>query len=252
MRRSLIAGNWKMHGTQASARSLLSLIADQAAATADIEWAVFPPFVHLLNCTELLSQSVVRFGAQTVSEYTDGAYTGEVSAMMLKDLGCHYVIVGHSERRQQFHESNAQLIKKCERVIDAGMQPILCVGETLAEREKGDALSVVKEQLEVVFVLKDNCPAFSGLVIAYEPVWAIGTGKTASPEEAQDVHAAIRARLFEADAALANTTRILYGGSVKPENAKALFKMNDIDGALIGGASLNAASFLEIGKLCNS
>jgi len=246
VRRPFVAGNWKMHGTVESARSLMKAIAKNAYDLGDIELAIFPPFVHLSLCQSFLSDSIVRFGAQTISEYSDGAYTGEISAHMLMDLGCHYVIVGHSERRQFFHEHNQQLIRKCEMAFSAGLKPILCVGETLYEREQGATLSVVKEQLEVVSVLKDNCTAFTEIVIAYEPVWAIGTGKTALPEEAQDVHAAIRSQLFEVDANLANVTRILYGGSVKPENAKALFSMNDIDGALVGGASLDANSFIEI------
>lgn len=246
MRRLLIAGNWKMHGTQQGARNLLQEITAGAHTFHDVELAVFPPFVHLPLCASLLSQSAVRFGAQNVSMYRDGAYTGEISAAMLKDLGCHYVIVGHSERRQLFGEDNAQLIKKCEMIFNAKMQPILCVGETLAEREKERTLSVIKEQLAVVPILKDNCATFSEIVIAYEPVWAIGTGKTASPEEAQIVHVAIRACLSEINSQLAISTRILYGGSVKPENAAALFRMPDIDGALVGGASLDAKSFLEI------
>lgn len=249
MRRKLVAGNWKMHGTQLTASELMRGIALDAIA--DVELAVFPPFVHLSLCQSLLSDTNVRWGAQTVSEHADGAYTGEVSATMLKDLGCHYVIVGHSERRQLFSESTPQLIKKCEMIFKTGMQPILCVGETLAEREKRVTLSVVQEQLAVVSILKDNCTAFTQIVIAYEPVWAIGTGKSASPEDAQAVHAAIRKYLLKMDEAFGNATRILYGGSVKPDNAKALFSMPDIDGALVGGASLDAASFLEIGKLCN-
>lgn len=246
MRQCLVAGNWKMHGTQESARHLLQKIVAGAHACQGVELAVFPPFVHLPFCASLLSSSAVRFGAQTVSEYADGAYTGEISANMLKDLGCHYVIVGHSERRQYFAETSAQLVKKCEMIFNAKMQPILCVGETLAEREKETTLSVIQEQLAVVSLLKDNCATFSEIVIAYEPVWAIGTGKTASPEEAQTVHAAIRAYLSEINSRLAMTTRILYGGSVKPDNAKALFAMPDIDGALVGGASLDAKSFLQI------
>lgn len=251
MRRRLVAGNWKMHGTQASAQALMQVIADRANTMGDVELAVFPPFVHLSLCESILSNTDVSWGSQTVSEYPDGAYTGEISATMLRDLGCHYVIVGHSERRQLFSENLPQFVKKCEMVINAGMQPILCVGETLAEREGGLTLSVVQEQLAVVSILKDNCTAFAQIVIAYEPVWAIGTGKSASPENAQTVHAAIRQYLLKIDVALGNATRILYGGSVKPDNAKALFSMPDIDGALVGGASLDAKSFLEIGKLCS-
>lgn len=250
MRRRLVAGNWKMHGTQAAAHALMQAISVSASAICDVELVVFPPFVHLSLCKPLFSNTPVLWGAQTVSEYPDGAYTGEVSATMLRDLDCHYVIVGHSERRQFFFERTPALVKKCEMIFNAGMLPILCVGETLAERESGLTLSVVQEQLAVVSILKDNCTAFTQIVIAYEPVWAIGTGKSASPEDAQAVHAAIRKQLLQIDVALGNETRILYGGSVKPDNAKALFNMPDIDGALVGGASLNADDFIKIAKSC--
>lgn len=244
MRRPLIAGNWKMHGTQKSAEQLLKSIAENVAAIPDIEFAVFPPFVHLHLCVTLLRNSTVQYGAQTLSEYPDGAYTGEISASMLKDLGCRYVIIGHSERRRIYGETDAQIAKKGIAALKAGLTPILCVGETLSEREKDLTLSVIQEQLEVISIFKDNCSNFAGtdLVIAYEPVWAIGTGKTATPEQAQNVHAAIRAQLPQ--------TRILYGGSVKPDNASALFSMPDIDGALVGGASLDAKSFLKIANAC--
>lgn len=250
MRKRLVAGNWKMHGTFSSAKSLLVEIAAHANEIHDVELAVFPPFVHLSLCQSYLSQTSIKWGAQTVSEYADGAYTGEISVTMLRDLGCHYVIVGHSERRQLFGENTEMLAKKCEMIMNSGMQPILCVGETLKEHELGKTLSVVQEQLAVAAILKDNCSKFSQLIVAYEPVWAIGTGKSASPEEAQAVHAAIRSYLSSIDAALA-VTRILYGGSVKSDNAAALFAMSDIDGALVGGASLNAEQFLKIGKLCS-
>jgi len=244
MRRPLIAGNWKMHGTQRSAENLLKTIAREAQSVGDTELAVFPPFVHIAQCKILLSNSTVHYGAQNCSEYSDGAYTGEISATMLKDLDCHYVIIGHSERRQYFYETNTQITQKCIAALNAGLIPILCVGETLAEREKELTLSVVQEQLDSVRILKDNCTAFTDIVIAYEPIWAIGTGKSATPELAQVVHAAIRAQLQRIG--IAEKTRILYGGSVKPDNAKALFAMPDIDGALVGGASLDAKSFIEI------
>ena len=245
MRKRFIAGNWKMNGTLKSAEQLLS---DVAAGSKNIEaeLAVFPPFAHLLLCSNYLSGTSIRFGAQTLSEFPDGAYTGEISATMLTDLGCHYVIVGHSERRQLFHETNEQIYQKCKAAVEAGLIPILCVGETLVEREADRTLSVVHEQLAVVPRLKDNCANFADIVIAYEPVWAIGTGQSATPEQAQAVHAAIRAQLYDCDPILAESTRVLYGGSVKPNNAKALFSMPDIDGALIGGASLNAVDFLTI------
>lgn len=249
MRRSLIAGNWKMHGTQKSAEALLYLIAKHAKLLKNIELAVFPPFVHIPLCENSLSNSTVHYGAQNCSEYFDGAYTGEISASMLKDLGCHYVIIGHSERRHGLGETNQQITQKCIAAFAAGLIPILCVGETLLQREKKLTISVVQEQLEVVSILKDNCTNFTDIVIAYEPVWAIGTGKSATPELAQEVHAAIRVQLKTGG--IAEKTRILYGGSVKPDNAKALFAMPDIDGALVGGASLDAKSFIEIGKSCN-
>jgi triosephosphate isomerase len=251
MRRPLIAGNWKMHGTQQNAEALLRAIAQQVTSLKDIELAVFPPFVHIPLCQTLLNITVA-YGAQTVSEYPDGAYTGEISAAMLKDLGCRYVIIGHSERRQHYRETNAQLTEKCSAAISVGLTPILCVGETLAERDNELTLAVVQEQLEVVSVLKDNCTAFADIVIAYEPVWAIGTGKSATPEMAQAVHAAIRVQLQRLG--IAEKTRILYGGSVKSDNAAALSRMPDIDGALVGGASLNAESFIDIARnyLCNN
>jgi triosephosphate isomerase len=252
MRRRLVAGNWKMHGTTMSAENLLRAVGEGASTVNGVELAVFPAFVHLSLCKTFLSSGGgVKWGAQTVSGYADGAYTGEVSSMMLRDVGCHYVIVGHSERRQYFLENAEQLFRQCEMVFNAGMQPIFCVGETLAEREKGVTLAVVQEQLAVVSRLKDNCSAFTEIVIAYEPVWAIGTGRSASPEDAQAVHAVIRSYLSSIEKRLGESTRILYGGSVKPDNAAALFSMPDIDGALVGGASLDANAFLTIGRLCN-
>lgn len=247
MRQPLIAGNWKMHGTQTSANNLLTALVNGIQVN-HVEWAVFPPFVHLFQCESVLSQTAIAFGAQNVSEFLDGAYTGEISATMLKELGCRYVIIGHSERRYLFHETNQQIYQKCAMAIDAGLVPILCVGETLQEREENRTLSVVQEQLAVVARLKDNCAVFTEIVVAYEPVWAIGTGKSASPEQAQTVHAAIRAQLHDIDPVLAQSTRVLYGGSVKPDNAKALFSMQDIDGALVGGASLKAPDFIKIGE----
>lgn len=240
MRQKLIAGNWKMHGSEKSASALLKILNDNKLS--NIEVAVFPPFVQLHLCRN----GLIPFGAQNCAMYSDGAYTGEVSAAMLKDSGCTYVILGHSERRQYFAETNAIILAKCEQAILAGLIPILCVGETLEQRESNQTLSIVKEQLAVVAALKDNCSAFSEIVIAYEPVWAIGTGKSATPTDAETVHAFIRDELSRISETLALKTRILYGGSVKPENAKALFTMQNIDGALVGGASLNADSFLAI------
>lgn len=248
MRRCFIAGNWKMHGTLRSVHALLEALSAELNHYPAVEFAVFPPFIYIHEAVRLLSASTISVGAQNMSEFAQGAYTGEVSAAMLKDMGCRYVIIGHSERRQLFLESNNQVMQKCEMAFLAGLTPIICVGETLAEREQGLTLSVVQEQLAVVSVLKDNCTAFADVVIAYEPVWAIGTGKSASPEEAQIVHAAIRLQLHGIEETLAAKTRIVYGGSVKPDNASALFSMPDIDGALVGGASLESSQFAAIAK----
>ena len=188
------------------------------------------------------------WGAQNVSAFPDGAHTGEISVNMLKNLGCRYVIVGHSERRKLYRETNHDIAQKFQATLQGGLLPILCIGETLEERKAEKTLSVVHEQLAVVLALKDNCTAFSEAVIAYEPVWAIGTGLSATPEQAQAVHVAIRAQLTAIDENCAKKMRILYGGSVTPDNAKALFEMPDIDGALVGGASLIAEEFIRICK----
>lgn len=252
MRQSLVAANMKMNGSRDSTHRLLQDIVTHADEVGDVELAVFPPFPFLPCCEQVLKNSTVKWGAQNVSEYSDGAYTGEVSATMLKEFGCRYVIIGHSERRRLYVEKNTRLLQKCEQALSAGITPILCVGETLAERDAQLTLSVVHEQLAVVSVLKDNCAAFGGMVIAYEPVWAIGTGQSATPGVAQSVHAAIRDQLAKIDPVLASATRIIYGGSVKQDNAAALFAMPDIDGALVGAASLDAKNFIEIGKLCRN
>ena len=246
MRRPLVAGNWKRNGSQQSAVALTQALVVAEHTWDDVEVVLFPPFVHLLFCQIRLAESNIRFGGQTVSAHDNGAYTGEISASMLADLGAHYVLIGHSERRQYFGEDNKTLEKQCDRAMSAGLAPMLCVGETLAQRERNETLAVIQEQLAVVSRLKDNCADLTKIVIAYEPVWAIGTGKTASPEEAQTVHAAIRAYLREMNSVLGETTRILYGGSVKPDNAAALFAMPDIDGALVGGASLDVGQFTKI------
>jgi triosephosphate isomerase len=228
-RTRLVAGNWKMHGSRASNADLLDAILKGLGDAPDC--AVCPPFPYLAQAAEQLRGSPIALGAQQVSEHAQGAYTGEVSAAMLAEMGCRYVIVGHSERRQLYGETDAQVAAKYAAVRGAGMTPILCVGETLAEREAGRTEAVVGRQLDAV--------AFSGGVIAYEPVWAIGTGRNASPEQAQDVHRFLRGKV-------AAETPILYGGSVKPQNAAAIFAMPDVDGGLIGGASLVAADFLAI------
>ncbi len=244
MRKSLVVGNWKMHGSLAGNVALLEAVkAGAAGVRADVALCV--PYPYLAQAGTVLSGSKVAWGAQDVSEYESGAYTGEVSAAMLADLGCSCVIVGHSERRSFYGDTDAVVAAKFVAAQKAGLTPILCVGETLAERESGVTTAVVTRQLDAVLAAA-GVSALKSAVVAYEPVWAIGTGKTASPQQAQEVHALIRARFAAEDAAIAQTTRILYGGSVKPANAQELFGQTDIDGGLIGGASLVAADFLAI------
>jgi triosephosphate isomerase (TIM) len=230
----LVAGNWKMHGSRESNRALLDAIL-KGLPKGSAQCAVCPPFPYLGEVAERLRGSPLAWGAQNVSEHAQGAYTGEVSAAMLVEFGCRYVIVGHSERRQLYGEGDAQVAAKFAAARKAGLTPILCVGETLAEREAGRTEEVVARQLAAV--------AFGGGVLAYEPVWAIGTGRNATPEQAQAVHAFLRQRLSEE---MRPDTTILYGGSVKAQNAAAIFAMPDVDGGLIGGASLVAEEFLAI------
>jgi triosephosphate isomerase len=239
MRSRLVAGNWKMHGSRAANAGLLDAVV--RAAPAEAACAVCVPFPYLQQASERLAGTPVALGAQNVSEHAQGAYTGEVSAAMLVEFGCRYVIVGHSERRQLFGEGDAQVAAKFAAARKAGLIPILCVGETLEEREAGRTEEVVGRQISAV--LEKN--SFSGAVLAYEPVWAIGTGRNATPEQAQAVHAFLRGRVG-AEAA------ILYGGSVKPANAAGLFAMPDIDGGLIGGASLVAEDFIAILRAAGS
>jgi len=243
MRTSLIAGNWKMNGGLASNATLLAgLLGDKTELSAEL--AVCVPAPYLAQVQSALSGSPVRWGAQDLSEHDSGAFTGEVSAQMLKDFGCTYVIVGHSERRSYHSESDELVARKAVRALEAGLIPIVCVGETLQEREQDRTNAVVVRQLEPV--IKAVGAQLVNIVIAYEPVWAIGTGKTATPDMAQQVHGRIRALIAERDAEGAQQVRLLYGGSMKPDNAKDLLAMPDIDGGLIGGASLNASDFLAI------
>src|SRR5512143_1990746 len=234
MRKKLVAGNWKMHGSLAENAALLAAL---KPALAGIEAAVCVPFPYLAQVQAALAGSSIAWGAQNVSEQTKGAFTGEVSASMLLDFGCTYVIVGHSERRHIRGEGDALVAKKFSAARKAGLTPILCVGELLEERERGETEAVVERQMNAVIDL-DGIEGLSRAVIAYEPVWAIGTGRTATPEQAQEVHAFIRALVRRKDPALADRLLILYGGSVKGSNAAGLFHMPDIDGGLIGGASL--------------
>jgi len=244
MRRPWVAGNWKMNGSCEQARLLLSELAELNEIS-EIDICVAPPAPYWLQTSEALKGSSLRVLAQTVSEHDSGAYTGEMSSAMLKDCGVAGALVGHSERRQLFAEDDAAVAAKFKALRVAGLQPVLCVGETLAEREAGETLAVVSRQL--LAVLESQGPeAFDHAVLAYEPVWAIGTGLTASPVQAQAVHASLRAVVAAFDAERAVALRIVYGGSVKASNAQGLFAMPDIDGALVGGASLQASEFVAI------
>ena len=245
MRRPLVAGNWKMNGSRAMAGELVRAVVAGAADVTGAEIAVCPPAVYLPLVGELVAGSPVALGAQDVSEHAPGAYTGEVAGAMLAELGCRYVIVGHSERRAYHGEDDAGVARKAEAARAAGLVPIVCVGEQLAERETGATEAVVGRQVDALLD-GPGVALLAAAVIAYEPVWAIGTGLTATPDQAQAVHAFIRARVAARDAAVADGLRILYGGSVKPGNAAELFAMPDIDGGLIGGASLDADDFLAI------
>lgn len=245
MRKKLVAGNWKMHGSLAVNAGLLSAVCAGAGGQ-PADFAVCVPYPYLEQARNALSGSTVAWGAQDVSEHAQGAYTGEVSAAMLVDFGCRYVIVGHSERRSYYGDSDAVVAAKFEAALKAGLVPILCVGETLAEREANVTAEVVTRQLDAV-ICRCGVAALASAVIAYEPVWAIGTGRTATPEQAQEVHAQIRQQLAREDAGVAAGIRILYGGSMKPGNARELMAQPDIDGGLIGGAALVAADFLAIG-----
>ncbi|MFC2588587.1 MAG: triose-phosphate isomerase [Ottowia sp.] len=242
-RKKLVAGNWKMNGSLAANAALIGeLLAGIGQPACDV--AVCVPAVYLAQVQLLLAgQGGIALGAQDVSQHESGAYTGDVSAAMLKELGARYVIVGHSERRQYQGETDAQVAVKAQRALAAGLTPIVCVGETLREREQGETESVVSRQLSAVIQL--NGERLADLVVAYEPVWAIGTGRTATPEQAQTVHAALRALLAAADLQAAGV-RILYGGSMNAGNAAELLAQPDIDGGLIGGASLKARDFLKI------
>jgi triosephosphate isomerase (TIM) len=250
MRSKLVAGNWKMHGSLAENEALLGALrkglglADAEPAD-DFRCVVCAPFPYLAQVQALLQESGIAWGGQDVSEHPKGAYTGEVSAAMLKDFDCKYAIVGHSERRTMHREDDALVTRKMMAAQSHGLIPVVCVGETLAQREAGATESVVRSQLDALLA-GAGAQALGQAVLAYEPVWAIGTGKTATPEQAQAVHALIRARVREQAAEAAACIPILYGGSVKAGNAAELFAMTDIDGALVGGASLDAKEFLAI------
>lgn len=246
MRKALVAGNWKMNGSLTSTRELLTTI-KQGSSVDNVELAVLPPSIYLAETAALLANTSIAWGAQNLSEHVKGAYTGEIAASMLQDFNCTYVLVGHSERRALYGESDALVAAKFATARAADLRPILCVGESLSEREQGNTHAVVSRQLDAVLAL-ESINAINDCVIAYEPVWAIGTGETATPEQAQDVHAFIRGKIAEQDATIASLVQILYGGSVKSSNAAALFSQPDIDGGLIGGASLDGEEFLRIAQ----
>lgn len=244
MRTKLVAGNWKMHGSRKMADDLVRELVENRPDGPDL--VVFPPDVFLQELTHKYRDRGLRFGAQDLSEHSaSGAFTGEVSGSMLRDVGATWVLVGHSERRQYQHESDAVVAGKVEAALEAGLTPILCVGETREEHEAGQAEAVIGRQLEAVLVHVGIEP-FRQAVIAYEPVWAIGTGLTATPDKVQKIHAFIRSQLAKKDVNISLLTRVLYGGSVKPANAAELFVQPDVDGGLIGGAALVASDFLDI------
>ncbi len=245
-RRPLVAGNWKLHGSRAEAARLVGELITRGAGRGQAEVVVCPPYVYLTEVGRQLAGSRIALGAQDVSAQESGAHTGEVSASMLSDAGCRYVIVGHSERRTIYGEGDEQVARKFVAAGRHALTPILCVGELLAEREADSTRAVILRQLDAVLAVA-GIGGFATALVAYEPVWAIGTGRTATPEQAQEVHALIRSRIAEKDATIGASLRVLYGGSVKAGNAAMLFAMPDVDGGLIGGASLKADEF---GSIC--
>lgn len=249
MRHKIVAGNWKMNGQLQQVIQLSNELKELLYSMNNVQVIVMPPAIYIPQVRDILVECAIDLGAQNVYPKDFGAYTGEISAPMLKDFNCRYILVGHSERRHCFHEDENFVAQKFHHVKEHGMIPILCVGETLAEREKGQTEQVIAKQLLAVSEHDKNC--FSDCVIAYEPVWAIGTGKTASPEQAQEVHQFIRKLVAEINHSDAERLSLLYGGSVNENNARALFSMPDVDGGLVGGASLNAKQFVEIVKCIN-
>src|SRR6202453_583365 len=245
MRRQMVAGNWKMHGSRAANQALLAELEMSLKPEWPIDIVVCPPYVYLSDAVRALEDAPIAVGAQDVCAESGGAFTGQVSAAMLKDVGCGYVIVGHSERRRWYHEDDALVARKFAAALAGGLTPVLCVGETLEEREAKPTEAVVGRQVDAVIAMH-GAGAFAQAVLAYEPVWAIGTGRTASPEQAQAVHAFLRGRIAVHDAKMAGHLRILYGGSVKAGNAAELFAMPDVDGGLVGGASLGAGGFRRV------
>ena len=250
MRRILVAGNWKMNGSIDSIKSLIDGVKNGMSDVKSTDVVVCPPAIYMSEVASLIKGTAIALGSQNIGDQDSGAYTGEISGSMLSEYGCKYAIVGHSERRSLYGESNELVAKRYAAARRAGLTPILCVGELLEEREQGITEEVVGKQLDAVLEL-EGIASFADAVIAYEPVWAIGTGKTATPEQAQEVHAFIRNKLAELDAGIAENIVIQYGGSVKGANAAELFGMQDIDGGLIGGAALDANEFLAICQAAN-
>lgn len=244
MRHKLLVGNWKMNGSLAANAILLGGI-KAASLKTDRDIAVCVPAPYLAQCQSELNGTRITWGAQDVSAHDAGAYTGEISVAMLRDFGCRFVIVGHSERRRYHGETDETVAEKAKRALSNGVMPIVCLGETLEQREAGKTGHVVSRQLEAVLAVV-GADDMLGMILAYEPVWAIGTGKTATPQMAQDVHSLLRTRLSEKNPHVADRMHILYGGSMRPDNARELLQMPDIDGGLIGGASLNSEDFLAI------
>jgi len=250
MRQILVAGNWKLNGSKETTKQLLEGIMGGMGNVKNAEVAVCPPYIYIPQVAEQLRGSQVAWGGQNMCAQESGAYTGEISVQMLKEYGCKYVIIGHSERRAIYSESDQDIAEKFVAAIDSGLIPILCVGELLEQREADETENVIAQQIKAVLSVA-GIEKFAQSVIAYEPVWAIGTGKTATPQQAQDVHKFIRDMLQKENAEVAQNIQILYGGSVKSDNAKELFAKTDIDGGLIGGASLIADSFLGICTAAN-
>ncbi len=248
MRRPVVAGNWKMNGSLEASQSLIEDIAKGLPASKNFDMIIAPAFVHLLQVASVCREHNIAYAGQNMTQHLPGAYTGEISGEMLQDLGCEYVLLGHSERRTHFHDSDALVADKVVRACEIGLKPILCVGESFAERESNLTQAVIERQLKAVLDRFTDLSVLNNIVIAYEPVWAIGTGKTASPEQAQETHAFIRGMLAKRDEAFADATRILYGGSVNPQMAEATFAQADVDGVLVGGASLDAEAFLNIAQ----
>jgi triosephosphate isomerase len=245
MRRPVVAGNWKMHGSRAANATLLADLAEGLNPDWRTDVVVFPPYIYLADAVRTLDGGDVAVGAQDVCAEPVGAFTGQVAAAMLKDVGCKYVIVGHSERRRLYHEDDVLVARKFGAALRAGLTPVLCVGETLEEREANRTEAVVARQLDAVIAM-NGISSFAQAIVAYEPVWAIGTGRNASPQQAEATHEYLRSRIATQDAKLGSRVRILYGGSVKASNAAELFSMPDVDGGWVGGASLSADEFLQI------